>query len=404
MWCRRCAHSSTIWDTTYRAAGVTLSTSGWFRRSINWRKNAMSPWPCRCMRRTSELRNDNSWAHTIGNIRIGELLEACWHLHRQAKTGRSVNLRVASCSTGVNEQTRARRAQLARLLKGRPTAKLNLIPFNAFPGTRYRRSSCSGHLGSFADILNDQSASSPRSADAGGRHRCGGAGNWPGRVTDRTLGAARHQTDSTSRRPGGNSMSSSVVKILGGGSRRLRGGLLARFAVQKSYRPAVMAATNMQLAIEYLKTRQTRVGAEIQWSARSQRRPGEPGRANDRGPGSTNGSMIFRRPSAPIPTATARKERSEHSKLLRRILVPYRKAVAGEKLFAAGREQSALSNSGSGADQRRGLRCAAPAIWSTAERYFTRSAGDPFRICPRPCCSSGTSHSIAATPHRRARS
>ena len=30
--------------------------------------------------------------------------------------------------------------QLARLLKGRP-AKINLIPFNAFPGTDYRRSS-----------------------------------------------------------------------------------------------------------------------------------------------------------------------------------------------------------------------------------------------------------------------
>jgi 23S rRNA (adenine2503-C2)-methyltransferase len=39
---------------------------------------------------------------------------------------------------GVNDHPDHAR-QLVRLLKGRP-AKLNLIPFNPFPGTRFRRS------------------------------------------------------------------------------------------------------------------------------------------------------------------------------------------------------------------------------------------------------------------------
>ena len=39
---------------------------------------------------------------------------------------------------GVNDSPAQARA-LARLLKGHP-AKVNLIPFNPFPGTKYRRS------------------------------------------------------------------------------------------------------------------------------------------------------------------------------------------------------------------------------------------------------------------------
>jgi 23S rRNA (adenine2503-C2)-methyltransferase len=40
---------------------------------------------------------------------------------------------------GVNDRPQHAR-ELAALLRGRP-AKVNLIPFNPFPGTRYRRSS-----------------------------------------------------------------------------------------------------------------------------------------------------------------------------------------------------------------------------------------------------------------------
>jgi len=68
---------------------------------------------------------------------IAELLEACWH-YIDEQNGRSVTFEYVMLD-GVNDQLEHARA-LARLLKGKP-AKLNLIPFNPFPGTTYRRSS-----------------------------------------------------------------------------------------------------------------------------------------------------------------------------------------------------------------------------------------------------------------------
>jgi 23S rRNA (adenine2503-C2)-methyltransferase len=68
---------------------------------------------------------------------IGELLPACWH-YLDEQNGRSVTFEYVMLE-GVNDSVPQARA-LARLLKGHP-AKVNLIPFNPFPGTRYRRSS-----------------------------------------------------------------------------------------------------------------------------------------------------------------------------------------------------------------------------------------------------------------------
>jgi 23S rRNA (adenine2503-C2)-methyltransferase len=67
---------------------------------------------------------------------IAELLEACWH-YIDEQNGRSVTFEYVMLD-GVNDSPAQARA-LARLLKGRP-AKVNLIPFNPFPGTKYRRS------------------------------------------------------------------------------------------------------------------------------------------------------------------------------------------------------------------------------------------------------------------------
>jgi 23S rRNA (adenine2503-C2)-methyltransferase len=67
---------------------------------------------------------------------IAELLAACWH-YLDARCGRSVTFEYVMLA-GVNDSPAQARA-LARLLKGHP-AKVNLIPFNPFPGTRYRRS------------------------------------------------------------------------------------------------------------------------------------------------------------------------------------------------------------------------------------------------------------------------
>ncbi len=67
---------------------------------------------------------------------IAELLEACWH-YLDEQNGRSVTFEYVMLD-GVNDQPEHAR-ELAKLLHGKP-AKLNLIPFNPFPGTQYRRS------------------------------------------------------------------------------------------------------------------------------------------------------------------------------------------------------------------------------------------------------------------------
>jgi 23S rRNA (adenine2503-C2)-methyltransferase len=68
---------------------------------------------------------------------IAELLAACWH-YLDEQNGRSVTFEYVMLD-GINDSPAQARA-LARLLKGHP-AKVNLIPFNPFPGTRYRRPS-----------------------------------------------------------------------------------------------------------------------------------------------------------------------------------------------------------------------------------------------------------------------
>jgi len=67
---------------------------------------------------------------------IAELLEACWH-YLDEQNGRSVTFEYVMLD-GINDQPEHARG-LARLLRDKP-AKLNLIPFNPFPGTNYRRS------------------------------------------------------------------------------------------------------------------------------------------------------------------------------------------------------------------------------------------------------------------------
>jgi 23S rRNA (adenine2503-C2)-methyltransferase len=67
---------------------------------------------------------------------IHELLAACWH-YLDEQNGRSVTFEYVMLD-GVNDAPSQAR-ELVRLLRGHP-AKLNLIPFNPFPGTRYRRS------------------------------------------------------------------------------------------------------------------------------------------------------------------------------------------------------------------------------------------------------------------------
>jgi 23S rRNA (adenine2503-C2)-methyltransferase len=79
---------------------------------------------------------------------IAELLAACWH-YLERQNGRSVTFEYTMLD-GVNDQPQHAR-ELAGLLRGHD-AKVNLIPFNPFPGTRFRRSPAEA-IRRFRDLL-----------------------------------------------------------------------------------------------------------------------------------------------------------------------------------------------------------------------------------------------------------
>jgi 23S rRNA (adenine2503-C2)-methyltransferase len=111
---------------------------------------------------------------------IEELLAACWH-YIDKQNGRSVTFEYVMLE-GVNDQPAHARA-LARRLRGRP-AKLNLIPFNRFPGTSYRCSSAAAML-LFRDILNEHGVIATIRRTRGDDIDAA-CGQLAGRVTDRT--------------------------------------------------------------------------------------------------------------------------------------------------------------------------------------------------------------------------
>jgi 23S rRNA (adenine2503-C2)-methyltransferase len=126
---------------------------------------------------------------------ISELLAACWH-YLDKQNGRSVTFEYVMLD-GVNDQPEHAR-QLARLLKGRP-AKLNLIPFNVFPGTRYRRSEAAAIV-RFRDILNENGVIATIRRTRGDDIDAA-CGQLAGRVTDRTLVRLGSRISSSARAP-----------------------------------------------------------------------------------------------------------------------------------------------------------------------------------------------------------
>jgi 23S rRNA (adenine2503-C2)-methyltransferase len=112
---------------------------------------------------------------------IAELLEACWH-YVDERNGRSVTFEYVMLD-GINDAPAQARA-LARLLRDHP-AKVNLIPFNPFAGTRYRCSS-EGAITRFRDELLRAGvlATVRRTRGADIDAACG---QLVGRVIDRTL-------------------------------------------------------------------------------------------------------------------------------------------------------------------------------------------------------------------------
>ncbi len=112
--------------------------------------------------------------------RIAELLDACWQ-YVNKQNARSITFEYVMLD-GINDQPEQAR-ELVQLLKDRP-AKVNLIPFNPFPGTRYRRSSAAA-IERFREILNTNGviATTRRTRGDDIDAACG---QLVGRVNDRT--------------------------------------------------------------------------------------------------------------------------------------------------------------------------------------------------------------------------
>jgi len=113
---------------------LTLSTSGLVPQIYKLAEESNVALAVSLHAPDDELRNELVPLNRRHNI--AELLQACWH-YIDEQNGRSITFEYVMLD-GVNDSPAQARA-LARLLKGHP-AKVNLIPFNPFPGTKYRRS------------------------------------------------------------------------------------------------------------------------------------------------------------------------------------------------------------------------------------------------------------------------
>ncbi|MFK8015927.1 MAG: 23S rRNA (adenine(2503)-C(2))-methyltransferase RlmN [Gammaproteobacteria bacterium] len=113
---------------------VTVSTSGLVPQIDKLSNEANVALAVSLHAPTDELRNELvpiNHRHPISN-----LLDACWRYART--TGAQSITFEYTLLDGVNDSV-AHATKLASLLRHRP-AKVNLIPFNPFPGTRYGRS------------------------------------------------------------------------------------------------------------------------------------------------------------------------------------------------------------------------------------------------------------------------
>ncbi|HVC01962.1 MAG TPA: 23S rRNA (adenine(2503)-C(2))-methyltransferase RlmN [Steroidobacteraceae bacterium] len=158
---------------------VTLSTSGLVPQMYRLAEECNVALAVSLHAPNDELRNE--LVPINRKHPIDELLAACWH-YIERQNGRSVTFEYVMLD-GVNDRPQQAR-ELARLLRGRP-AKLNLIPFNPFPGTCYRRSPQVA-IQRFRDILNEMGVIATirrtRGDDIGAA-----CGQLAGRVDDRLL-------------------------------------------------------------------------------------------------------------------------------------------------------------------------------------------------------------------------
>jgi 23S rRNA (adenine2503-C2)-methyltransferase len=133
---------------------ITLSTSGIVPEIARWGTEAGTMLAISLHATNDELRNElvpinRRWP-------IAELLEAC-RSYPGLSNARRITFEYVMLK-GVNDSMADARA-LVRLLAGIP-AKINLIPFNPWPGTRYECSDW-GQIENFAEIVNRAGYASP---------------------------------------------------------------------------------------------------------------------------------------------------------------------------------------------------------------------------------------------------
>lgn len=119
---------------------------------------------------------------------IATLLRACWD-YLDADSRRQVTFEYVMLD-GVNDHL-AHARKLAKLLRGKP-AKVNLIPFNPFPGTGFRRSN-RAVIDRFRDVLMDAGVITITRKTRGDDIDAA-CGQLAGAVTPRSQGAIAHRS------------------------------------------------------------------------------------------------------------------------------------------------------------------------------------------------------------------
>jgi 23S rRNA (adenine2503-C2)-methyltransferase len=125
---------------------VTVSTSGLVPQMIRIADETNVALAVSLHAPNDELRSQIVPINRIHPIK--DLLDACWH-YVEKQNARNVTFEYVMLD-GVNDKAEHAR-QLAALLRGHP-AKVNLIPFNSFPGTQFRCSSDEA-IERFRDLL-----------------------------------------------------------------------------------------------------------------------------------------------------------------------------------------------------------------------------------------------------------
>jgi 23S rRNA (adenine2503-C2)-methyltransferase len=126
---------------------VTVSTSGLVPQMLKLAEETNCALAVSLHAPNDKLRNELVPINRKHNI--AELLDACWQ-YVNKQNARNITFEYVMLD-GINDLPE-HAYELVELLRGQP-AKLNLIPFNPFPQTRYRRSSPAA-IERFRDILN----------------------------------------------------------------------------------------------------------------------------------------------------------------------------------------------------------------------------------------------------------